>query len=516
MTAEARRPVMVTILPIVERELRVAARGRNSGHARIATTLFGVLVAAAFLALGRNTRFQQSGEILFLVLMAYAFLFVLLAGVFTTADCLSEEKRTGTLGFLFLTDLKGYDVVLGKFAARALGPFYAICAIVPVTAVSLVMGGVTGGEFWRLTAVLLNTLFLSLAAGMFISSKSRQSQRAVAGTLALLFAILSAHGLSLLAGLANAPAGLGVPAWISPTFTFVAAFQMNYATGPGAFWGSLAVTNGIGWLLLASASFTVQSAWQDKPRTGVERVVASKVQGRSRESPGDQPLPWLLRSSPGTKLFCWGLAILWSVGATIAIALSAMDRRDAYWMMTFAVSKVAVLVLKVVFVMIACRFFTEARRSGLLEILLCVPLTNTEIIRAQWRSLWRLFAGPLTLFCAPLFLRTLLGWDAFDRHSELSLLSVFTGYGSAGLLALNTITDFVALGWVGMWFAASLKSPALAPGLTVLLVLLLPSLFFCVPAFLVNVLFVVWARTRLGHGFRRTISEQYSGVPMVV
>ena len=51
---------------------------------------------------------------LFTVLNAIAFIFCLLAGVFLTADCLSEEKREGTLGLLFLTSLKGYDVVLGK------------------------------------------------------------------------------------------------------------------------------------------------------------------------------------------------------------------------------------------------------------------------------------------------------------------------------------------------------------------------------------------------------------------
>jgi len=39
-----------------------------------------------------------------------AFGFTLLCGVFLTSDCLSEEKREGTLGLLFLTDLKGFDI----------------------------------------------------------------------------------------------------------------------------------------------------------------------------------------------------------------------------------------------------------------------------------------------------------------------------------------------------------------------------------------------------------------------
>ena len=58
-----------------------------------------------------------AGKALYTTLTGFAFGLCLLAGVLLTADCLSEEKREGTLGLLFLTDLKGYDVVLGKFMA---------------------------------------------------------------------------------------------------------------------------------------------------------------------------------------------------------------------------------------------------------------------------------------------------------------------------------------------------------------------------------------------------------------
>jgi hypothetical protein len=167
--------------------------------------------------------------------------------------------------------------------------------------------------------------------------------------------------------------------------------------------------------------------------------------------------------------------------------------------------------LKAIFVMVACRFFTDARRTGLLEVLMCAPLSDREIVRSQWRCLWRLFAGPLALFCVPLCLRSFLGWDVMD--GRVDMVSVLTGYGCGALLAANTITDFLALGWVGMWYSTSMKTPTLAPGLAMLLVLLLPSVLFCVPAFMINVLFVVWARERLLRGFRRNISEQFSGVP---
>ena len=83
-------------------------------------------------------------------------------GVRSTADCLSEEKRDGTLGLLFLTDLKGYDVVGGKLVATSLNAFYGLTAIFPLLAIPLLMGGVTNGEFWRMALVLANTFLFSL------------------------------------------------------------------------------------------------------------------------------------------------------------------------------------------------------------------------------------------------------------------------------------------------------------------------------------------------------------------
>src|SRR5436190_7976809 len=43
---------------------------------------------------------------------------------FVTADALSKEKREGTLGLLFLTELQSYDVVLGKLFASSLRSVY--------------------------------------------------------------------------------------------------------------------------------------------------------------------------------------------------------------------------------------------------------------------------------------------------------------------------------------------------------------------------------------------------------
>ena len=71
---------------------------------------------------------------LFIAIGILALSFCLFAGVFLTADCLSEERREGTIGLLFLTDLKGYDVILGKLAASSINSIYGVVSILPLLA----------------------------------------------------------------------------------------------------------------------------------------------------------------------------------------------------------------------------------------------------------------------------------------------------------------------------------------------------------------------------------------------
>src|SRR5688572_20507617 len=116
----------MTLLPIVERELRVAARKRSTFWVRMIAALVAVVVAVGFLILS-SLRFgvgaAQLGHALFSALTWLSLAAALGAGLFLTSDCLSEEKREGTLGFLFLTSLRSYDVVGGKLLATSLQGF---------------------------------------------------------------------------------------------------------------------------------------------------------------------------------------------------------------------------------------------------------------------------------------------------------------------------------------------------------------------------------------------------------
>ena len=178
----------MTFLPIVERELIEASRRRGTYWIRLAAAAVGLLIGGWVMLMMHKEPPASLGIVLFVALSIAAFLYCLFVGVFRTADCLSEEKREGTLGLLFLTDLKGYDIVLGKLVATSLNAFYGVLALFPVMAIPLLVGGVTLAEFWRVVLVSMNMLFFSLAVGMFCSAISRDERRAmVAAFLILLF-----------------------------------------------------------------------------------------------------------------------------------------------------------------------------------------------------------------------------------------------------------------------------------------------------------------------------------------
>src|SRR5206468_12968739 len=158
------------------------------------------------------------------------------AGVFLTADCLSEEKREGTLGLLFLTDLKGYDVVLGKLLATSVPAIYGVLAVFPVLAITLTMGGVTAGEFWRMTLVFLNTLFFSLSVGMLVSSVSQRENRAMTGAAGMI--LLVSLGLPLVEWVLNLAGNMArfAVALPSPLTAWRLSFDGSYRVWGTRFW----------------------------------------------------------------------------------------------------------------------------------------------------------------------------------------------------------------------------------------------------------------------------------------
>lgn len=253
----------MTFLPIVERELRVAARQRFTFWSRIvAASLALVIFGLIQLLIQTAGGMSGAGQIEFTILKWAAFIFAAAAGLLLTSDSLSEEIREGTLGLLFLTDLRGYDVVFGKLLTQSLRAFYGLVAAFPIMGLALLAGGVTVAEFWRSLLVICNTLLLSLSLGMFVSSISRDSTRAMSGTLLLgIVVFLGLPFIDLIRAGFNPAKNHPLFSLADPAYLFIHAGAYRFPD----YWFCLLIQNALAWAFLVAASLRAPRAWQENP-----------------------------------------------------------------------------------------------------------------------------------------------------------------------------------------------------------------------------------------------------------
>ena len=107
-----------------------------------------------------------------------------------TADCISRERREGTLGLLFLTPLKGPDIVVAKGVAQGLRAMTLGLAVLPVLTIPFLLGGVSWTEASLSVILNANAMCWALAAGLLASAWSKAWLRALLLAAILAFAFL--------------------------------------------------------------------------------------------------------------------------------------------------------------------------------------------------------------------------------------------------------------------------------------------------------------------------------------
>lgn len=499
----------MTFLPIVERELRIAARLPATYRNRAIVAGLVILAALVMLVLGIFARSpSQAGASMFRTLSFLALIFCVLEGVRKTADCLSEEKREGTLGLLFLTDLKGYDVVLGKLAGASLNSIYGLIAILPVLALPMLVGGVTQAEYWRMVLALANVLFFSLCAGMLVSTLSRQEGRALVATLVLVLTFMLVPGYLRMPAIAP----------LSPAHAFSRAFAANYFPTARAYWQSIGIAQALGWLMLGVASVMLPRWWQDKT---VEKIRIAPARQRPARHPGNgyqrtqtrremlavNPALWLASRHSGARVFLWILTAVAAIGGSICV----FSPEFVSLLVLFGILN---FVLKVRLAYQACHCFAEARRNNALEMLLATPLTVSEIIQGQILALQRAFLGPvIAIICIEAL--AIFAKIAADSGADGFAPGTFTMILGSMYLVLFLL-DIVAVAWAGMWFGLSAKKETQAITRTILLVLILPyaSLAFCWFGMVffvgIPIFWIGWCSSKLRTEFRNIAAQRYA------
>ena len=499
----------VSFFPIVQRELLVAAKSRRMFRLRMAVAIASSALGVLTVVVWSNSGSRAGGESLFGFLSAIFWLLCICSGIFLTADCLSREKREGTLGLLFLTDLKGRDIILGKLASTSLMTVLMVIGALPVLALCVLMGGVTGGELFRTCVALLLTMFFSLSVGMFVSTFLRESAQTGAVTFGLLLAATA--GPLILGELIDFWPGqslewLNVIRFLSPAYLITRAnvqlSSLHQFAFPAA---TIFLTSGT---LLGIASVYVRYTWQDRPRPqtsgSVARILppsALAALRRKRDRLLDQnPILWLAGAG------VWQGRLV--AGVFVAIVFTGYVAAPIFMLTTlpFLTSYVLPYLLALSIASHATQFFVQMRQQSALEFLLSTPLTDAEILRGQWLALRRRYLPAAIVLTVSI-------WLPGSSFGVLPLAREFhdlTGYEFLARLyvTLKTVLLWFAAGWAGINFGLKARRTQFAGLIAMIVGVFIPWVSWCAPEVMTSTVVLVICRESLVGRVRSTITAK--------
>lgn len=486
------------MLPIVQRELQVALRGGKLHKGRHNFATLAALFAMSLVVFSS----PGGGGRTFQFLTYLVLLYIVVEALRRCADAISMEKREGTLGFLFLSDLKGHDIVFGKLSASALRTLQGVLSFLPLISITLLLGGVTFGEFARTAVVLLNTLFVTQAFCLAVSSLSRE--RATLASTIVLFAWMSGSD-----AIGNILSLLGVDAIadslisISPTGALRQASDAAYPRARFGFWTGLAIAHGCAWITLSVANYVTARVWQDqetKPEKSARRRSLGPPAERLRKRRillDENPVLWLAHSER-TALVTKVILFLF-----IFITDGVVFQQDAGLLtgwLTVCLWFLPVIAL-VGIAAHSSKTLAEARRSGALELMLSTPLTNQQILSGVKRSIWRTFGWPLSIF-AGVVLVVLLSHPGDPEMARVTWFAVKA--------LLELVLAAVATTWMGLYFSLSRPSPNSALFRTLFIAVVLPWILVCVPNFVIYLVVLATYKDKVTGELRKLAAAQYS------
>jgi hypothetical protein len=443
---------------IVHREMQVAARRKATYFFRTIAAALGLALAILIFVVQEDS--LNTGRYLFWAVSIAGCVYAIREGVHRAALALSEERAQGTLGLLFLTPLKGFDVVLGKFVSVSLQAFQMALVVTPILAIAFLAGGVSIAEFGRAALCVFNFTFFFIAMCLLISSLTASEMAATT---------LSFIGLIAICALGFYRRGLHLRAvdLFFPIRPWFSVDDAGYGFNPLRFWISLVLSHCAGWLMLWMCSILLKRTWPMPavfPRLAFlwTRSRPARKARRSTRVLGDSaPLEWLLLRN------VYPHAPLMFVYLCIAISIFC------WWLFRdpeggIVIGAIALVLLALSVTIHSCVSMARARKSGILDSVAVAPLSNFEMVSMQITGLRRAFLAPILIA---------VGWMCFFIEWKPLRSAVLAGNWDS-FMPLYYLASYLLMTWaavyMGIWMALKEKGPARAFLRTAFLTLFFP------------------------------------------
>jgi ABC-type transport system involved in multi-copper enzyme maturation permease subunit len=320
--------------PIFNREFLTVPRRDRHHAARVASLgllwVIGITAWQATVgftkdaALGETARF---GLLLFQVTAFVQLTLLLFFSALSAASTVSQEKDRRTFVLLLLTDMRDYEIVLGKMLGSLLPIAILFSITVPFFALVLLLGGVSGGQVTQAIVVMAATAVAAGSLGGLVALwRERTFQSLALAVLALVFYLLIVQSVGLV-GRALESDWSVVTGWLDP-FT-----AMMYVLEPPVDGAAFPVAYGFGLsMLVLSAALNGFGIWKLRAWNPSGEPV------QQREAPDDADDNPETRAkahaAPGEVRQVWANPILWREIRTLAYGRRPLLVKIAYGIVT--------------------------------------------------------------------------------------------------------------------------------------------------------------------------------------
>jgi ABC-type Na+ efflux pump permease subunit len=405
--------------PIFSRELVTVPRRGGHFPARAALVgliaILGITTWQATVGFARDATLGETanfGQLLFQLVSFVQLLLVLFFGALSAAGAVSQEKDRRTFVLLLLTDMRDYEIVLGKLIGALLPILLLILVSAPVLALLLLLGGIAPEQVVQAVLVLFAAAVAAGSLGGLVALWRDKTYQALAlSVLFLVLYFLLAQALGSAKAYFDPFAAMQTvlepPAsgWsgLAPAYGFVLVASVLCLLMNGLGIWKLRKWNPSGEPIMQREVFIGEAAAATEAEEIEKRAKAHAAPGDARQV-GANPILWR-----ETGTLAYGrrpLLVKFAFGIVLALilyfAVSELNRPGGRPAFAAAYGLVPVAVLSLLLVAAqAVTSITSERDGGALDVLLVTDVSPKEFV---FGKLWGVIYNCKEYIIPPLIL----------------------------------------------------------------------------------------------------------------